>query len=69
MLPSVLYYTADSDLAAFDANEWSAQLVVVRGKAPSAIRKWTLSAEIMKYWRTNDLNITVVALSAGKSFL
>jgi hypothetical protein len=61
------FYTADSDLAAFDANEWTAQLVVVRGRAPSALKPWTLSAEVMQYWRTNDLRITMVSLSAGRT--
>jgi hypothetical protein len=61
------YYTADSDLAAFDANEWTAQVVIVRDRAPSSLKRWRLTAEVMEYWRTNDLRITVVALSAGKS--
>lgn len=60
--------TSDSDLAPFDAHEWSAQAVVVRGRAPDALKAWQLSAEVLHYWRTNDLRITTVALSAGRSF-
>jgi hypothetical protein len=70
MFPIVApYYTADSDLAAFDANEWTAQVVIVRDRAPSWLKRWRLTAEVMEYWRTNDLRITMVSLSAGKSLL
>jgi hypothetical protein len=54
--------TADSDLARFDAHEVSLQLVTL-GK-PGA---WTLTGEVLRYWRTNDLQITTVALGVNKS--
>jgi hypothetical protein len=59
--------TADSDLAPFDANEWTAQIVMVRGRAPAGWRAWSLSAEVMHYWRTNDLQITTVSMSVGRT--
>jgi hypothetical protein len=62
-------HTSDSDLAPFDANEWSVQAVMVRGRAPKDLKPWNLSAEVMHYWRTNDLRITTVALTVGRSFL
>jgi Protein of unknown function (DUF3570) len=58
--------TADSDLAPFAAHEWSVQLAIVRARAPAALGRWSLGAEVMRYWRTNDLQITVVALSLGR---
>ena len=58
--------TSDSDLAPFSANEWSLQLAMVRDRAPDAVRGWSLGAEVMRYWRSNDLQITVVALSIGR---
>jgi hypothetical protein len=63
--PSLLR-TADSDLAPLSANEWSLQLAIVRGRAPSCLRAWSLSAEVMRYWRTNDLQITALALGVGR---
>jgi hypothetical protein len=62
-------HTADSDLAAFDAYEWTAEVVFLRGRAPGALRPWTFSAEVLHYWRTNDLQLTTVSLTAQRTFL
>jgi hypothetical protein len=59
-------HTADSDLAPLAANEWSVSLAMVRERAPAALRGWALSAEVLHYWRSNDLQITTVALTAGR---
>jgi len=59
--------TADSDLAPFDAHEVSASLVLVRGRAPAGLKSWSVSAELLHYWRTNDLTINTVSLSFGRS--
>jgi hypothetical protein len=58
--------TADSDLAPFSAHEWTVELAMVRGRAPGALRGWSLGAELMRYTRTNDLQITAVSLTIGK---
>lgn len=60
-------HTADSDLAKFDSTEWSVEVALVRGRAPSGLRPWSFSAEVMRYTRTNDLQITAVSLSIGKA--
>ncbi len=57
--------TADSDLAEFDANEVSFELVVIGERAPPWLRQWSVSAEVMRYVRTNDLDINVVSLAVG----
>jgi hypothetical protein len=54
--------TSDSDLSRFDANEWSVQLATVRKRN----RPWSFSAEVMRYVRTNDLQITAISLTLGK---
>ena len=59
--------TSDSDLAPFDAHEWSASIVVVRGRAPAGLRAWSLAAELLHYWRTNDLQVSTVSLSLGRT--
>ena len=64
---SMAVRTADSDLAPFDAHEWSAQVVVVRGRAPAGWRAWSIAAEVMHYWRTNDLQVTTTSLSLGRT--
>lgn len=51
--------TADSDLAAFDAHEWSVQLVTLQDV-------WTVSAEVLRYMRTNDLAITALSFGLGR---
>ena len=53
--------TADSDLAPFDAHEWSVQLTTVRGRGP--FKLWSFSAELMRYSRSNDLQIIVGSLA------
>ena len=58
--------TADSDLAMLSANEWTVSLAMVRDRAPRVMRGWALGAELMRYWRTNDLQITVVSLTAAR---
>jgi hypothetical protein len=55
--------TADSDLAAFDAHEWSVQVATVR--LPQ-LRRWSVTAELLRYARTNDLAITMVSLGLGR---
>lgn len=59
--------TADSDLAAFDARELSAELMLLRAREPRGLRAYSFSAEVLRYWRTNDLHITAVALSIGRA--
>jgi hypothetical protein len=54
--------TSDSDLADFDAHEWSVQVATVRRRDVP----WLLSAEVLHYWRTNDLQITAVSLTLGR---
>ena len=56
--------TADSDLAPFDAHEWSVQIATVRGRGPFGV--WSFSAELLRYTRTNDLRITVGSLAFGR---
>jgi hypothetical protein len=39
---------------------------MVRGRAPHSLRPWSVAAELLRYWRTNDLEIISVALSLGR---
>ena len=55
--------TSDSDLAPLSSREWSVQLSTVR----KALGSWSVSAEFLRYVRTNDLAITAVSLSLGKA--
>jgi hypothetical protein len=64
--PDNLSRTADSDLAPFDANEWSFEMVVIGERAPRWLRAWSVSAEVLRYVRTNDLTINVVSLAIGR---
>jgi hypothetical protein len=57
--------TADSDLAALHANEVSFQVSTVRDRGPLA--KWSVSAELLRYQRSNDLRITAVSFGIGKA--
>ena len=59
-------HTADSDLAPFSANEWSVQVAMVRGRTPGSLHDWSFGAEVLRYWRSNDLQITVVSLTVGR---
>ena len=54
--------TADSDLARLHAHEWSVQLVTLRGRT----RPYSVSAELLRYERSNDLALTAVSLAIGK---
>lgn len=65
MMPLAPWRTADSDLAPFDANEWSVELATIRARGP--LRAWSVSAEVMRYTRTNDLNITAVSFGLGRA--
>lgn len=56
----IRYRTADSDLAAFDAHEWSVQLV-------SWFSRWRVTAELLHYTRDNDLVLTAVSFGAGRA--
>lgn len=56
--------TADSDLAPLSSQEWSVQLATVHGKGP--LGKWSLSAEVLRYVRTNDLALLAVSLGIGR---
>jgi hypothetical protein len=56
--------TADSDLAPMHAHEYSLQLVTVRERGP--LRKWSASAEFLRYQRSNDLTIIAIALGIGR---
>jgi len=60
-----LLRTSDSDLAALRANEVSFQLATVRDRGPLA--KWSVSAEVLRYQRSNDLHITAVSFGIGKA--
>ncbi len=59
--------TADSDLAAFDSREVSAELMLLKARQPRGLRAYSFSAEVLRYWRSNDLQITSVALSIGRT--
>ena len=54
--------TSDSDLARLSAHEWSVQVSTVHARG----RAWSLSGEVMRYTRSNDLAITAVALTVGR---
>jgi len=56
--------TADSDLAPMHAHEWTVSLATVRGRGP--LGKWSASAEVFRYQRSNDLQITAVSLGLGR---
>jgi hypothetical protein len=56
--------TAESDLAPMHANEYSLSLATVRGRGP--LGKWSTSAELFRYRRSNDLLITAVSFSLGR---
>lgn len=56
--------TADSDLAPMHSNEYSLSLATVRGRGP--LGKWSTSAELFRYKRSNDLSITAVSFSLGR---
>ena len=58
------FRTADSDLAPFHAHEYGLQLATIRDRGP--LRKWSVSAEILRYQRSNDLQITAIALGLGR---
>lgn len=57
--------TADSDLASMHANEWTVQLSTLRERGP--LCAWSVSAELMRYTRSNDLRITVVSITVGRA--
>ena len=57
--------TADSDLAPMRAHEYGLELATVRGRGP--LRRWSVSAEVFRYTRSNDLTITVAALGVGRT--
>lgn len=59
--------TADSDLSPFDAHQYSVSLKTVRERGP--LKRWSLSAELFRYERSNDLAITAVSLGVGRVFL
>ena len=56
--------TSDSDLAPLEAHEWSLELGTVHGRGP--LRAWSVSAEVLRYDRTNDLSITAVSVGVGR---
>jgi hypothetical protein len=57
--------TSDSDLAPLSSNEFTLSLNTVRGRGP--LKKWSAAAELFRYQRSNDLQITALALSVGRS--
>ena len=57
-----LLRTSDSDLARLSAHEWSVQVSTVHQRGHA----WTLSAEVLRYTRSNDLAITAVSLTLGR---
>jgi hypothetical protein len=54
--------TADSDLAPLSAHQVSLQLVTLT----SPKQPWSLSGEVLRYWRSNDLQITAVAIAVTR---
>ncbi len=56
--------TADSDLAPMHANEWTVGLATVKGRGP--LGKWSATAELFRYDRSNDLTITALSLGVGR---
>jgi hypothetical protein len=56
--------TSDSDLAPLSSNEFSLSFTTVKGRGP--LHKWSASAELYRYQRSNDLQITAVALGVGR---
>jgi hypothetical protein len=57
--------TADSDLARFAAHEVGLGVATVRGRGP--LRAWSVTAEVLRYDRSNDLAITAVSLGLGRT--
>jgi hypothetical protein len=57
--------TSDSDLAPLSSNEFTLSLNTVKGRGP--LKKWSGSAELFRYQRSNDLQITAFALSVGRA--
>lgn len=57
--------TADSDLAAFRAHEYGLQVLTLRDRGP--LRRWSVSAEVFRYERSNDLTVLVMAIGAGRA--
>ena len=55
--------TADSDLAKLHAHEWSLQLSTLRSRK----RPYSISAEVLRYERSNSLQLTTVSLAIGKA--
>jgi hypothetical protein len=55
--------TADSDLAELHAHEWSLQLATLRSRK----RPYSVSAELLRYERSNALQLTAISLAIGKS--
>ncbi len=56
--------TADSDLAPLSSHQYTVSLKTVRERGP--LKKWSLSAELFRYTRSNDLAITAVSLGVGR---
>jgi len=56
--------TADSDLAPLSSKELSLQLKTVKERGP--LKKWSMSAEVYRYTRSNNLEITAVSLGLGR---
>ncbi len=56
--------TADSDLAPLSSHEYSIQLKTVKERGP--LKKWSMSAELYRYTRSNSLEITAVSLGLGR---
>jgi hypothetical protein len=56
--------TSDSDLAPLSSNEFTLSLSTVKGRGP--LKKWSASAELFRYQRSNDLQITALAIGLGR---
>jgi Protein of unknown function (DUF3570) len=59
------FRTSDSDLAPLSSNEFTVSLSTVKGRGP--LDKWSASAELFRYQRSNDLQITAFALTVGRA--
>jgi hypothetical protein len=56
--------TADSDLAPLHAHEYTVSFKTVREHGP--FKQWSLSAELFRYQRSNNLRINAVSLGIGR---
>jgi hypothetical protein len=67
--PGTTPRTADSDLAPFHAHEWGVKLVMLAEQSPfDFLRRSSIDASFFRYVRSNDLTVSMFALSFGMRF-